>query len=46
MFKLVILIGKAMVPAHEGTVTRAQARALKAAYAVVRPNTTTRVVKA
>ncbi len=45
-FKLVILIGKATVAAHEGLVPRSQARQLKAAYAVARPGTVTKVVRA
>jgi len=46
VFKLMIVLGKTMVPAHQGLVPRSQARALKAAYATVRPNAVTRVVKA
>lgn len=44
-FKLVVLIGKSVVNAHEGLVPRSEARRLKAAYAVARPNCETRVVR-
>jgi hypothetical protein len=45
-FRLVILLGKAEVPAHTGNISRDVARRLKKAYAVARPQVETRVRKA
>jgi hypothetical protein len=44
-FRLVLLLGKAEVPAHTGRITRDAARKLKKAYEVARPQTETRVRK-
>lgn len=45
-FRLVVLVGRAEVPAHTGRISRDSARRLKKAYAVAKPEAQTRVRKA
>ncbi len=44
-FRLVVVVGKTEVPAHNGRVTRDAARSLQKSYRVVRPTAVTRVRK-